>query len=378
MENNKTIPDWSYILDSNNLISQCFSKELHNETSFISTLEYFFDYNNSLNIPKKEINGKSFYRLGIKYSTEDLKNINLKDYVCYNEKLNRELPTIQYRDIQRIVTPEEQLQKILTNELYVNNHTKNDLIHYLKVLKKYFSIGLINEIGVEGSLAFEVSTSASDIDLLINGKDNFWNLYKEWDNIVDSDKRLIKLNQSANAQKQMFNNRKMYIPYSKEDIIFHEGRKMFSYIMNDKTIRKINIVAKLSENEKAYNERFKKYFENYSFIPLEVCTIEGVVENDNYGYYIPSIYDIKVNYIKSNNNIDLKQIKYIIDYIGNYYMHVFNGEKFRCRGMIEQICKNGIVLDSYRVSLNPWDNVYGEKMFLKTIERGEKSHERVR
>lgn len=59
-------------------------------------------------------------------------------------------------------------------------------------------------------------------------------------------------------------------------------------------------------------------------------------------------------------------------------MHVFNGEKFRCRGMIEQICKNGIVLDSYRVSLNPCDNVYGEKMFLKTIERGEKSHERVR
>ncbi|MGM9879626.1 MAG: nucleotidyltransferase domain-containing protein [Bacilli bacterium] len=375
--NNIIIPDWSYVLDENKVVSQCFSRELHNETSCVSTLEYLFD-NNSFSLPKKEVNGKLFSRLGIKYSTKDLKNINLKDYVYYNKKLGRELSTIYYKNINKIITPEEQLLKILNDKLYVNDFVKRDLIHYLKVLKKFFSENFVNEIGVEGSLAFEISTKNSDIDLLINGKDNFWNLYECWSDIIDSDKKLIKLSESDCAQKQMCNNRKIYIPYSEKDIIFHETRKMFSYIMTDEIIRKINIVGKLSEKERAYKERYREYFENYSFVPIEICTIEGVVDNDNYGYYIPSIYDIKANKIKSKNNVDPKQIKYIIDYIGNYYMHIFNGEMFQCCGMLEQIYKNDIALDVYRISLNPWDNVYDKKMFLKTIERGGKLHERIR
>lgn len=366
MDELRNIPDWSYLLDDKKkIIFQAFGKELLEGKKIVSTPEYCFDMKSKLGVKHKNINGIDFYRIGIKYNSNDLLNMGLEENVFYSNILNKNVPFIDYDSASRIITPESGFFDILNNKVRVNQNVYKDLVYVVELLMNKFGSDLINNIGVEGSLLFGISNDNSDIDFLINGSEAYRVLLREWPKIVVENKILQSLTSSNISKMDMYNHRREYIPYSKKEILFHESRKLFTYIISNDIIRKINFVCKFDEQEMKYVERFKKYFEGFKFKPIDLCYASGkVISNDNC-FAIPSIYDVKISDLRVNDMVvNNKSVTYVIDYIGSYFMHLCNNEEFECVGILEQLYDGENSLDQFRISLNPWDKTK-RKVYLK-------------
>lgn len=250
---------------------------------------------------------------------------------------------------------------------------KRDLFHVINLLQHTISSDILESLGIEGSLAFGLAHKYSDIDIIVNGQKSFEQIKKIWKEIVHNDQYMVSLENLPTCQKELIDDRQFFIPYNESEILFHELRKNYAYIVNQDIHRKINIVGKLNSNDQLYNQRKTKYYDNFSFKPIGLCNIKGVTVDDQLGNYIPSIYDTKLFQLQplSNLNKDIspKNVSYIIDYIGSYYMHLKKGEVFESVGMLEEIYKNGETTGKYRLSLNPWDGHIENRMFLKTIAK---------
>lgn len=363
----QNIPDWSYLTNYNGDVFQTFSSELSENELYPATFEYCFDLKKKIDVPLKS-NNRDYYRLGIGFNINQLHSMGFSDYIAFFQNVQRELSCVKRDDITKVVTPEQGLKNIINSITPTDEAVKQDLIYILELLKKSIDLKIVESLGIEGSLCIGVSNKKSDIDLLIDGSSNYLYLSDCWKNIIKKNKRLLELHDSKLLCDEMYNHRKNYIPFTKKEILFHEDRKMFAYLQNNDQCRKINIVGKLNNDEPLYKERNRIFFDKYKFYPVGICYGSGVIEDDRFGYYIPSIYETKITDLKiSNCVIDNPNVSYIIDYIGSYYMQMRVGENFECCGMLEQMYYQNNPINEYRISLNPWDGHVQNKMYLKKI-----------
>lgn len=367
--------EWYYILDKDGNVFQAFGGELRDENSHVAVLEYIFNIKNKYkSLDLRMRNGREFYRVGIIYNTEELAQIGLNKYIHYFNKLNRNVVCVSPNDIAKIITPHQALIDVITDKIPTDPYVKRDLTHLLRVLRHNVSDDIIDSLGIEGSLCFGVSHKHSDIDIIVNGQIAFEKINSKWKDIIYNDQEIFLLEQLPECQQNLAEDRSNFIPYSKEDIIFHENRKNYAYVSKNGLYRKINIVGKLKQSDPLYQERTRKYFSGRSFRPVGLCQVQGITKTDNMGDYIPSIYDIQTLNIHTDSNEinNLKQrlqIDYIIDYVGSYYMQLKKGEKFESVGMLEEIYSNNQPSGRYRISLNHWDGHVAYDMYLKTIEK---------
>lgn len=371
MQNNE---EWSYFLDKNGCAFQLFGDELQNGNSHVAILEYIFNLSGRYNnLSSTKRNGVEYYRAGISHNTEKLKQLGLTQYIHFCEKLNREIVCIPVDNISNILTPNRALKEILLGERPLDPYVKKDLFYLIDMLKKNISTSVVDFLGVEGSLCFGVAHKSSDIDIIVNGQTAFEELNKAWKNIIHNDSKIYLLEDLPDCQKSLLDDRKKFIPYSEDNILYHEQRKNYAYIIDNHINRKINIVGKLSKTDPLYIERQNRYFSGYSFKSQGLCYVRGITKTDNLGNYIPSIYDTELINFKPLSNKTIKigseSINYIIDYIGSYYMHLRKGEIFDGVGMLEEIYYLNNPTRRYRLSLNPWDGHVENGMYLKSIAK---------
>ena len=367
--------EWYYIVDKEGNVFQAFGNELQDNSARVAVLEYIFNIReeyNKLNL--KERNNYQFYRVGIRYNTADLIQIGLEKYIHFFEKLNRYVTCVTPNDTAKIITPHQALIDIIADKIPTNPYVKRDLTYLLRVMQHNISADIIDSLGVEGSLCFGISHKHSDIDIIVNGQNAFEEINSKWKKIIENDMKINLLEQLPNCQQDLANDRSRFIPYNRDDIIFHESRKNFAYINKHGLYRKINIVGKLKPSDPLYQERNQKYFDNRSFKPIGICKVRGITKTDILGDYIPSIYDvqtlnIELNSGKNNKILQTPKIDYIIDYIGSYYMQLKKGETFESVGMLEEIYYDNQPSGKYRLSLNHWDGHIANNMYLKTIAK---------
>ncbi len=370
--------EWYYVIDKEGNVFQVFGNELTNGELQVAVLEYIFNTSKTYPLLKRKTRNEiDFYRVGIAYNTEQLKKIGMTKHIHFCDCINRETVSLSPHNIEKILTPHQALVNLIQNRVYIPTSVKKDLLYLLDTIRYNLSDSLINSLGVEGSLCFGVSHAHSDIDIIINGQNDFETINSKWKEIISDEKNISLICQLPKCQEELVKDRAEFIPYSKEDILFHENRKNYAYITINGQYRKINVVGKLNPKDPLYQERFSKYFNSYSFRPVGMYKVKGITQTERLGSYIPSIYDtdtLEIQPISDKSNIlDGRETKidYIIDYIGSYYLHLKKGELFEGVGMVEEIYYKGQPTGRYRLSLNPWDGHMINHMYLKTIHKGE-------
>lgn len=381
MRENKKIRPWSFVRNGD-LFFQLYDDGIditQSIPSYISNLEYDFsasaaaDFKN-VGLLKKSSTGRDFIRLGLPVSMQRLETIDrYAQFLHLSAVLSRDVVGVLPNQIEEIIDLCAKAQAVLNGNITIAPALEHDFLELVNLLQSRTSVPL-RDLGVEGSLCIGVSHADSDFDIVLYGEKNYKELlafFSDAKQAVDGT-RIEMFSNSEYGFGTIYEARKRYMPFSENEMINHESRKITGFIKSGDTHRKFSIVGILDSNDDMRKSYASKYRLTSRYTPLGVVTASGTVCCDLWGDFRPSIYDLEdVSFLEmpqsSFSRSISESIGYVIDNIGNYYSHCKTGEKIECRAMLEaEISTNGERTGQYRLHLNNWDNHIENRFYLKT------------
>jgi len=369
------IAPWVYVKTVDNVYLQVYDlgidNQLHDE--YIANLEYIIDGAHvppQLTLPKKvSPEGVAFYRAGLRTSVQDLIDNGYSNYVNFSPTLSRNVNTVKKNQIISYIDPRQITEAILSKKLSHYSSVYNDFTFLITKIVEESNIS-VSCIGVEGSLVVGVTNEQSDLDLVVYGQENYNKVLRVLPTIAQRYASKIELFQDSQwGNNTIYNARKGYLPFTKEEMVFHESRKMSSgFFKGREFFRKFAFVGLLDEDDSLRQSQDVKFFKGFNFKPLGISTVRGFVSNDIFRAFRPSIYGTMDTIVEDKVCTSASgKIVYIIDYISNFNLMCLSGEQFECRAMVEEIYSNDHFTGTYRLSLNHWDNHLLNGFYLKTI-----------
>jgi predicted nucleotidyltransferase len=164
----------------------------------------------------------------------------------------------------------------------------------------------IEDFGVHGSIALNMHSPKSDIDIVVYGAENFRKLEKTVERLVEAKKLSYVVNNRLDAARRF------------------KGRfsgKIFMY----------NAVRKKEEIHTEYG--------TYKFTPLAPLKFACTVNDDTEAMFRPAIYKIE-DYTPANQTSTLPKEKtpmLVVSMIGCYRNVARRGDKIKVAGMLEQV-----------------------------------------
>lgn len=214
------------------------------------------------------------------------------------------------------------------------------------------------DIGVTNSTLLGTYTyGRSDIDLIIYGKQNYWDVIEfmrdakhpmlRWRNLAEWKKYYASYNAGLN--------------FNEEQFIWQAQRKTADGFFGE-TVFSIFGVSEPGEEFVEWGEE--------KYTPVGEVTVKGTVVNNFHAAVRPGYYEIKDSKIvdgPSGHKVDL-----IVTFARDFMLQAFNGEKIVARGLLEKVeSLNGKKDDYYRVTVGYFDSYVsriGEE-FIK-VDRG--------
>ncbi|MEM2995610.1 MAG: nucleotidyltransferase domain-containing protein [Candidatus Bathyarchaeia archaeon] len=237
---------------------------------------------------------------------------NFSDYVYFCPFRKKEVISVPLSHIKRVYVPKECLDALRRYERKDGLQKLTlDLINLISDESKV----AIEDFGVHGSIALNMHTAGSDIDIVVYGGQNFRKVEAAIKKLVD-EKTLT----------YVFNNR---LDVARR----YKGRYMDKIFM-------YNAVRKLEEVNSKYGE--------YSYTPIAPIKLCCTVKDDGEAMFRPAIYEI--------GNCQLKNVGFaiqkdvfptaVVSMIGCYRNIARKGDKIEVSGMLERVEK----VDTHEIS----------------------------
>jgi predicted nucleotidyltransferase len=228
---------------------------------------------------------------------------HLSHYVYFCPFRGKEVVSVPLELIERVYVPSESLKTLVGKKR--KDSLQRVAVELTSLLSNESAVPLEN-FGIHGSVALDMHTMESDIDLVVYGSHNFRTLEKAIKRLVDE-----------GTLTYIFSNR---IDRARR----HRGRyKGQKFVYN--TVRKAEeIVSKYGDHK---------------YSPVKPVTFSCQVTNDNEAMFRPTIYYIRdYQPLNSASKLTKNEVpEKVVSMIGCYRNVVQQGERARVSGMLERI-----------------------------------------
>ena len=224
-------------------------------------------------------------------------------YIYFCPYRGKEVISVPLEHVEKLYVPKERLQRLFKKKR--KDRLQKLALELVSLLSTESKVPL-EDFGIHGSIALDMHTAKSDIDLVVYGSQNFRNLEKAIDKLVEED--LLKYI----FTKRLDRARK------------HRGRckdKIFVY----------NAVRKICEINVQYG--------NCKYVPLRDVSFNCEVVDDSEAMFRPAIYQIK-NYQPIDPTSKLMEDEVptmVVSMIGYYRNVARHGEKIKVSGTLERV-----------------------------------------
>ncbi len=225
------------------------------------------------------------------------------EYVYFCPFRGKEVIAAPFKAIEKVYVPKECLRLLFKKEH--KDELQKMTLSFVELLSSESGIS-IEDFGVHGSIALDMHTEKSDIDIVVYGSQNFRKLEKTIENLVD-----------AGALTYVFNNR------------LDAARRFKGRYMNK--IFMYNAIRKPQEIQTKYGTQ--------KFIPLHSVKFKCIIEDDSEAMFRPAIYKIQ-DYKPQNqiSNLPKEAIpEIVVSNIGCYRNVARKGEQISVSGMLERV-----------------------------------------
>ena len=230
---------------------------------------------------------------------------NFPNYVYFCPFRGKEVIAAPLNAIEKVYVPKESLQLLLKKKS--KDSLQKITIDLIKLLLNESGISL-EDFGVHGSIALDMHTEKSDIDIVVYGSRNFRKLEKTINKLVD-----------AGTLSYVFNNRL-------------DAARRFKGCYRNK-IFMYNATRKPEETRIKHGAQ--------KFTPLHPVKFKCIVGDDSEAMFRPAIYKIQ-NYKPQNQTSNLPEEKIpeiVVSNIGCYRNVARKGEEISVSGMLERVEK---------------------------------------
>jgi predicted nucleotidyltransferase len=228
---------------------------------------------------------------------------NFPNYVFFCPYRRKEVISAPLNSIKKVYVPKECLHFL--TELKRRDSLQKTTLELINLLSSESGIAL-EDFGVHGSVALNMHTPKSDIDIVVYGSQNFRTLEAAINRLVET-----------GTLNYVFNNR------------LDAARKYKGRYLN--TIFMYNAVRKPEEVNSKYG--------TFRYSPIIPVKFHCTIKDDTEAMFRPAIYKIKEYKPSDKLSILLKdQIpQLIVSMIGCYRNIAKQGDKIRVSGMLERV-----------------------------------------
>ncbi len=224
-------------------------------------------------------------------------------YVYFCPLRGKEIVNVPRQLIRKVYVPSESLQTLIEGK-------RKDRLQKLALeLASFLSDGSgvpLEDFGIHGSVGLNMHTAESDIDLVVYGSDNFRNLEKTINRLVEEDMLTYILNNKLDRMRK------------------HRGRyKGQRFVYN--AVRK--------------TEKITSKYGDHRYLPVKPVTFSAQIVADNEAMFRPAVYQIRdYQPLDSASRLIKNEIpEKAVAMIGCYRNVVRRGEKARVCGILERI-----------------------------------------
>jgi predicted nucleotidyltransferase len=233
---------------------------------------------------------------------ETFKN-NFPDYVCFCPFRSKEIISAPIGSIAEVYVPKECLQRLAT--VRRKDTLQTVALNLIQVLSRESEINF-TDFGIHGSIALNMYTPKSDIDLVIYGAKNFRKLETTIDKLS-----------SGGALTYVSKNR---IDATRRYKARYKG-KLFMY----------NAVRKKEEIRSTYGL--------FRYLPIKHMEFRCSISDDAEAMFRPAIYEIS-DYEPTSTASKLKESAipaFVVSMVGCYRNVARKGDTIRVSGMLERV-----------------------------------------
>jgi predicted nucleotidyltransferase len=224
-------------------------------------------------------------------------------YVYHCPFRDKEVINAPLGSIKRVYVPKECLRSL--TKLDRKDDFQEMTLEFVGLLSAESGIS-IEDFGVHGSIALDMHTSKSDIDIVVYGADNFRKLEKAINRLVNERALSYQTNNRLDAARHFKG---------------HHKNKIFMY----------NAIRKPEEVNTKYGA--------FKYSPVAPMRFSCTIKDDSEAMFRPAIYRIG-NYKPTDERSELPEDKIpkaVVSMIGCYRNIARRGDQIRVSGMLERV-----------------------------------------
>ena len=224
-------------------------------------------------------------------------------YIYFCPYRQKEVISTPLKNIEKIYVPKEFLQRLFEKKR--KDRLQKLALELISLLSTESKVPL-EDFGIHGSIALNMHTENSDIDLVVYGSKNFRRLEKAIEKLVEEDTLKYVFTKKLDTARK------------------HRGRyedKLFVY----------NAARKIDEINVQYGK--------FKYVPIRDVTFGCEVSDDNEAMFRPAIYQIK-NYQpldSTSKPLEDEVCTRVVSMIGYYRNVAKKGETIRVSGTLERV-----------------------------------------
>jgi len=272
---------------------------------------------------REEVTYRKVYPLHERY---ELLLERFPQYLVYDQVFNERLCEVPIEAIKRHYKPVDRLRKLRQKRQLTKLETA--ALHFAELLKKNADVSW-NALGVSGSLLAGLHTPKSDIDLIVYGSQNCYQVYDSLRTLMNERGSPVK-SYSMEELRRLFDFRSKDTVMSFEDFVRTESRKVLQgrFMGIDYFLR---FVKDWNEIEERYGVVHYK--------PEGYVKIRARVVDDSERIFTPCRY--KVDCVEVLEGTHVTSIEEIVSFRGRFCEQAKNGETVVAQGKVERVQKEG-------------------------------------
>ena len=273
------------------------------------------------------------------------------NYLFHSPVDNITMTAVPHDHIKKHFIPEQKLTQL--RQAKHLDSLQEKLIRFTKFLEDVSNVSE-SSFGVTGSLLLDIHQPRfSDIDIIVYGTSDSWNLKRALDGNVDSEMLLRRL--KGQALKNWCVKKSQQYPLSVKDALKLSKRKWNLGFFEDKWVS-IHPVKLESDVKKEYGQE--------TYVPYGQVVIQAVVCDNNDSIFLPATY--KIGDVKFIEGSHFANVSEVVSYESLYDSLAQKGERLQVKGKLERVIEKSNNRQHYRVLVGSAEGK--GKEYIKLVE----------